>query len=421
MSRQFQTVNWIKGTNLYEVNVRQYTAEGTFAAFGQHLPRLQAMGVKTLWFMPVTPISKKERQGTLGSYYACNSYTLINPEFGELEDFRQLVLQAHALGMKVIIDWVANHTGWDHHWALEHPDWYVKDAKGNFTERNGWHDVIDLNYEAPGMRSAMVDAMKYWVNTCDIDGFRCDMAHLVPLDFWKEARTQCETIKPLYWLGECEVTAYHTVFDTSYAWAWMHATEHVKDTKGLQAVRDILHGYTQYPPGATKLYFTSNHDENSWNGSEYEKYGSAARAWAVFTCTWQGGIPLIYSGQESPNKKRLKFFDKDPIEWQQPLQVETFYHKLLHFRYQNPAVATGETFILPSDHSDRLMAYLRRKETEVVLVLLNLSTENKLKIRVTHEWLSGRFRNLFSEMSFVFTGDETFELQAGEYMIYSKS
>jgi hypothetical protein len=420
MKQTIQMVDWARGANIYEVNIRQYTPEGSFAAFGKHLPRLSAMGVEIVWLMPVTPISVKERQGSLGSYYACSSYTTVNPEYGTLDDLKSLVTQVHQLGMKLIIDWVANHTGWDHHWTTEHPDWYVKDAEGSFTERNGWHDVIDLDYTSQTMRTAMIEAMRYWIQTCDIDGFRCDMAHLVPLDFWKEAKRQCEILKQLYWLGECEVTAYHEVFNTSYAWSWMHASEKVRtDAAGLEAVRNVLHDYSQYPEGATKLFFTSNHDENSWNGTEYEKYGSAAQAWAVFTCTWANGIPLIYSGQESPSKKRLKFFDKDQIEWCQPLRMELFYSILLHFRKENPAISMGETFILPSEHGNQLMAYLRRKENNVVLVLLNLSGDNKLNITVQHDWLKGRFRNLFSKMAFSFSGRENFELQAGEYMVYT--
>ncbi len=249
-------VDWARGANIYEVNIRQYTPEGSFAAFGKHLPRLSAMGVEIVWLMPVTPISVKERQGSLGSYYACSSYTTVNPEYGTLDDLKSLVTQVHQLGMKLIIDWVANHTGWDHHWTTEHPDWYVKDAEGSFTERNGWHDVIDLDYTSQTMRTAMIEAMRYWIQTCDIDGFRCDMAHLVPLDFWKEAKRQCEILKQLYWLGECEVTAYHEVFNTSYAWSWMHASEKVRtDAAGLEAVRNVLHDYSQYPEGATKLFF----------------------------------------------------------------------------------------------------------------------------------------------------------------------
>ncbi len=170
------------------------------------------MGVEILWLMPITPISQKERLGSLGSYYACSSYTKINPEFGNLNDFKQLVDAAHQLGFKLIIDWVANHTGWDHHWTFEHPDWYVKDVNGMFTEVNGWKDVIDLDYNQANMRQAMIKAMQYWVRECDIDGFRCDMAHLVPLDFWVEARKQCDALKPLFWLAECDEPSYHCFF-----------------------------------------------------------------------------------------------------------------------------------------------------------------------------------------------------------------
>lgn len=420
MARKFSTVEWAYGSNIYEVNIRQYSEAGTFAAFSKHLPRLKAMGVRILWFMPVTPISVEARQGTLGSYYACSSYTAINPEFGDENDFRNLVVQAHEMGFKVIIDWVANHTGHDHEWTTTHPEWFMQDAAGNFTEKNGWHDVIDLNFSSHEMRAAMIAAMQYWVREFDIDGFRCDMAHLVPLDFWEEARASCETLKPLFWLGECEVVEYHDVFDATYAWWWMHVSEdYRKGTATLEELRDVLHAYSRYPPGAIKLFFTSNHDENSWNGTDIEKYGETALAWAVLANTW-AGLPLLYTGQEIPNDRRLKFFDKDPLNWSQPLQREAFYTKLLSLRSTNAALTNGETFVLPSEHGNELMAFLRRKEKQVVLVLLNFSKEDKLRIRVQHEWLKGSFINLFSELQFVFNADEEFELQAGEYIIYAK-
>lgn len=418
MNSIFSTVDWAKGSNVYEVNIRQYSKEGTFAAFGKHLPQLKEMGVEILWLMPITPISVKERLGTLGSYYACSSYTSINPEFGSLDDFKALVQEAHSMGFKLIIDWVANHTGWDHYWTTEHPEWYVKDVKGNFTEINGWNDVIDLNYNSTEMRTAMIEAMQYWVTECGIDGFRCDMAHLVPLDFWMQARIACEKSKPLFWLAECEVVNYHDVFDASYAWSFMHITE--KQAKGeasLHDVREVLHGYTHYPPGAMKLFFTTNHDENSWNGTEYEKYGKAAKAWAVFTATWQG-LPLIYSGQETGNTKRLQFFHKDQIEWNEPAPLADFYGTLLQLRKRNKAITEGETFVLPSAHDGQLMAFLRRKDKEVVLVLLNLSNMERVKIEVANPWLTGNFTNVFSGLSFIFNGKESFELQAGEYIVY---
>ncbi|OYY22714.1 MAG: 1,4-alpha-glucan branching protein [Sphingobacteriia bacterium 35-40-8] len=411
-------VDWAKDSNIYEVNIRQYTQEGSFQAFAKHLPRLKDMGVEILWLMPITPISQKERLGSLGSYYACSSYTKINPEFGNLNDFKQLVDTAHQLGFKLIIDWVANHSGWDHHWTFEHPDWYLKDAQGGFTEVNGWKDVIDLDYRQMAMRQAMIKAMQYWVRECGIDGFRCDMAHLVPLEFWLEARMQCDAIKPLFWLAECDQPSYHQAFDLSYAWNWMHVTEkHVKGEATLNHIHNSLHSYSQYPFNATKLYFTSNHDENSWNGTEYEKYGHTAKAWWVFSATWQG-LPLIYSGQEIPNKTRLKFFDKDAIDWNQPFTLEPFFKNLLALRKSNKALSLGETFVLPSNHSDEIMGYIRKYGQQVVLVLLNLSDKNALKITVDHPWLNGCYESLFTQMQYNFQPGESFELMAGDYLVY---
>jgi len=413
-------VPWAIGANVYEVNIRQYTPEGTFQAFSKHLPRLKDMGVAILWLMPITPISQLHRLGTLGSYYACSSYVQINEEFGTLQDFKQLVHQAHALDMKLIIDWVANHTGWDHEWTIPHADWYVKDAAGNFTEKNGWKDVIDLDYSKTEMREAMKAAMKFWVQEADIDGFRCDMAHLVPLDFWKEARAFCETNKPLYWLAECDQSDYHAVFNTSYAWGWMHATEKFHKGEGsLQDVRQVLHAYTQYPASANKLYFTSNHDENSWNGTEYEKYGNAALAWAVFSCTWPG-IPLLYSGQEGALKKRLEFFNKDVIDWTATPSLAQFYQRLFQLRKRNAAIREGELFILPSQQDDKVLLFIRKFQEQVVLILLNVSNESRVQVSVEHPWLPGKYRQLFSQLVYDFGVKENFELQSGDYLVYEK-
>ena len=192
--------DWIYNTNIYEVNLRQFTEEGTFKAFAKHMPRLSSMGVQTLWFMPVTPISEKEKKGTLGSYYACSDYTSINLEFGTMQDFKNLVKQAHKLGFMVIIDWVANHTGWDHVWTMEHPDWYEKDKNGNFKKASGMDDIIELDYKNADMRRAMIEAMKFWVRKCGIDGFRCDLASWVEIDFWMEAIPELNELKPLLWL-----------------------------------------------------------------------------------------------------------------------------------------------------------------------------------------------------------------------------
>lgn len=417
MIDSFKQVSWANSASIYEVNIRQYTLEGTFKAFEKHLPRIKEMGIEILWLMPITPISQVNKKGSLGSYYACSSYTKINPEFGTAADFKDLVDVAQAMGMKVIIDWVANHTGRAHEWMNQNPSWFAQDASGNFTERNGWDDVVDLNYDNTSMRIALIDAMEYWVKQFNIDGFRCDMAHLVPLDFWIAARTTLEKSKILYWLAECEDIAYHQVFDTSYAWAWMHALERVgKD--GLHEVYNVLHQYAQYPAAAYKLFFTSNHDENSWNGTEYEKYGKAAKALAVFTFTWNGQ-PLIYSGQELPNQKRLAFFDKDYIEWTaETPSLHDFYKTLLTARKQFPVLHSGNNFNLPTDGA--VMAYIKQYEGQTALVILNLSAQRH-HVHIVHEAFMGKFTNLFSGLSFEFNGNSQFELMPGEFIVYVKA
>lgn len=415
----FPVISWAEHANIYEVNVRQYTPEGTFGAFAKHLKRLRLMGIDILWFMPVTPISHEKRQGILGSYYACSSYVTINPEFGSLQDFKALINQAHKLGFKVIIDWVANHTGYDHEWTKEHPDWYHKDENGNFVEKHGWKDVIDLNYDSPKLREAMIKAMQYWIEECDIDGFRCDMAHLVPLDFWMTARKKCDAIKPLFWLAECDEKNYHEVFDYSYSWKWMHITEDIANKKkDMGAFRNILASYQAYGEGHNKLFFTSNHDENTWNGTEYEKYDGIAKALAVFTITYPG-MPLIYSGQELPNLKRLRFFDKDTIEWKPEKTVEKFYQLLLHLRQTHTAFKwDAKLVMLPTNNDQQIFAFMKVYGDNKMLVLLNLSTEKKMRFSINHPQLKSNYNNLFSGLNYNFNSEENFELQAGEYAVY---
>lgn len=418
MIDSFKQVSWANSASIYEVNIRQYTPEGTFKAFETHLPRIKDMGIDVLWLMPITPISQVHKKGSLGSYYACSSYTKINPEFGTADDFKDLVEAAHALGMKVIIDWVANHTGRQHEWMHQNPSWFAQDASGNFTERNGWDDVVDLNFDNSSMRIALIDAMHYWVDQFNLDGFRFDMAHLVPLDFWIEARTNLEQTKILYWLAECEDLAYHQVFDTSYAWTWMHASEKIgKEEHGMQELWQVLDQYEQYPKGASKLFFTSNHDENSWNGTEYEKYGIAAKAWAVLTYTWNGQ-PLMYSGQELPNTKRLAFFDKDPMHWSdtQPA-LHDFYKTLLTARKAFPVLQYGSIIKLPT--TGDVMAFLKQDQGQTALVLLNFSAQRQ-QVQVLHEAFTGMFTNLFSGLSYEFNGNTHFEMMPGAYLVYLK-
>ena len=419
MNKDFTLISWAKNAVLYEVNIRQFTPDGTFYAFQKHLPRIKKMGVDILWLMPITPISSIKRQGSLGSYYACSSYTKINEEFGNLDDFKLLVKEAHQLGLKVIIDWVANHTGCDHEWTKNHPDFYQQDAEGNFTERNGWKDVVDLNFENSEMQKALIEAMQFWVKECDIDGFRCDMAHLVTLNFWKDARTKCDALKMLFWLAECDDEKYLEVFDVNYAWSWMHLTEKlIKHEIKMNDLISNLTLYLSYPKEKLKLFFTSNHDENSWNGTEFEKYGITAKAFAVLAFTYLGK-PLIYSGQEIPNQKRLAFFEKDNLDWNNGIKLENFYSKLssIHKIILNEE-ANFE--FLPSNQNQSILAFLKKSNTELLLIILNLSKLDKVNFQINHTLISGTFLNLFSEMIYQFNEVENFELMAGDYLVFRK-
>jgi len=372
--------DWIKTTNIYEVNLRQYTKEGTINAFASHLPRLKDMGVETLWFMPITPIAQKNKKGSMGSYYACSDYTSVADEFGTLSDFKNLVEKAHEMGFKVILDWVANHTGWDHWWTVEHPDWYEKDEQtGDFKKASGMDDIIELDFKNPALRKAMIDAMKFWVTETDIDGFRCDLAFWVELDFWVEAKPELEKLKPLFWLGEIDPVDnpdYMQVFDAAYTWKWMHKTEQFyKRQTSFHELLQVLEQYQNIP--GLKAWFTTNHDENSWNGTEYEKYGELAKTLAVFSCTWPG-IPLIYNGQELPNEKRLEFFEKDVIEWKEEYRLHSFYQKLFALKRSDALATDASLEIAAADSNLELLVFSRGRNNETVKVALNFSGHERM-------------------------------------------
>lgn len=417
--------DWVKNGNIYEVNLRQYTKEGTFKAFASHLPRLKKMGVKILWFMPITPIGKEERLGSLGSYYSVANYKDVNPEFGNLSDFKELVREAHSLDFKIIIDFVANHTSNDHTWLVEHPDFYVKDEFGEVLHPHGWHDVSQLDYTNPQVRLCMTDALEFWVKECDIDGYRCDMAHLVPLDFWVAAVERLKTIKKdLFWLAECEVPEYHQAFHATYTWRWMHASDDYYHRRiNLQSLMVILYRtMISFPANALLTYFTSNHDENSWNGTEYEKYGESAQMMAVFSFTWPG-IGMIYSGQELPNLKRLKFFEKDAIEWTENIQLQDFYKILLDLKRDNKALHFPEENsllkIISAENDSEILAFLRTNGDSEVLIILNFSPNERDFEVVGAE---GEFRNVFGGPNINFSFEQAPKLHLAKwgYLVFEK-
>ncbi len=418
---------WKHTTNIYEVNVRQYTPEGTFAAFEKHLPRLKKMGVKTLWFMPITPIAQQNKKGTLGSPYAAYDYTSINPEFGTLENFKHLVDEAHKMGFNVIIDWVANHTGWDHVWTKTHPEWYLKDADGSFHKASGMDDIIELDFSNKEMRQAMIDAMKYWIKETNIDGFRCDLASWVEVDFWQQARPEVEKLKPLFFIGEfdeLENPEYGKVFDASYSWKWMHLSkDFYQKNLPISDLKNLLEQYSKIGDNSMRAWFTTNHDENSWNGTEYEKYGELAPALAVFSATWNG-VPLLYSGQELPMKtKRLEFFEKDPIPWNGKYELEDFYKTLLNLKSENPALRGGDpavtTFWINTNSNDKILAYLRKNGDREVLVLIN-TTKDAVNFKLEDDNSVGSYKNVFTNSKVELAKGSDVSLPAYGYLVYEK-
>jgi len=418
--KQFNVPGFLISSNLYEVNTRQYTSEGTFKAFMEHLPRLQQMGVEILWFMPIHPIGIEKRKGTLGSYYSIKNFKEVNPEFGTLEDFKFMVKAIHDLGMKIIIDWVANHAAWDNNWTLTNPEFFEKDDQGNFKSPYDWTDVIQISHKNTQEQEAMIEAMSYWILECDIDGFRADLAHLTPLEFWIKARKQLDVLKPnLVWLAETEEPSYHNAFDISYTWKWMHATEEIlKPGFNMHSLTSLLAAASSEFKSELRMYYTSNHDENSWNGSEYEKYGIYARALAVFTNTYVHSVPLIYSGQELPLKKRLSFFDKDEIGWDEKPALHFFYSLLLQLRKRDPVFKfnAGLSFI---DSSLPVLAYKRSVGNHCVIVILNISQEN-INDELKLPDVSGVFNNIFSNELREVDGRLKISLEPGDYLVFEK-
>lgn len=422
---------WSKNATIFEVNVRQHSPEGTFNALKKDLPRLKKLGVDILWLMPVHPIGEKNRKGTLGSYYSVKDYKGVNPEFGTPADFKSLVMDAHKLGMKVILDWVGNHTAWDNPWISTNPDWYTKDSTGNIVAPvPDWSDVADLNYDNKAMRAAMIDALKFWIKEYDIDGYRCDVAMMVPTDFWNAARTALDSLKPVFMLAEAEQKDHHLqAFDMSYSWEFLHIMNGIaKGEKKLDEIEAYMARQdTAFPRSAYRMYFTTNHDENTWNGTGEERYGKARKVYDVLALTI-GGMPLIYSGQEGGEAyedgrpHRLRFFDKDTVRWNNYVHTD-FYTRLMHVHRDNPALWNGEYGgkfkRLPTSQEDKIFAFTRTNGTNEVIVLLNFSDQS-LKVDFTGGKPQGNYQSIFDNQSLALYTTGSVPLQPYGYQVFVK-
>jgi glycosidase len=420
--KQIPHAEWSRNLSIYEVNVRQFTKDGTFKAFIPHLNRLKEMNVGILWFMPINPIGEKNRKGSLGSYYSIKNYKEINPEFGTLEDFKEVVKQAHKNGMYVIIDWVANHTSWDNVWTKTNPEFYKKDKKGNFISPFDWTDVIALNYKNKNLWKAMLDAMLYWIEEADIDGFRCDVAAMVPIDFWKWAVPILNQKKKIFMLAEADEPELHQVFDMTYNWQLkdLFVSTYKKEKSAKDFYELIKKEKEEYPKDAYRMNFTSNHDENTWHGTDKERFGEAREMFAVLT-TLIPGMPLVYSGQEACLDKRLKFFEKDTINWKD-CKMREIYSTLFKLKKKNPALWNGNfggKFIPLKINDKNIFAFIRQKDEHQVIAFFNIS-ENQSNVDLTSKRIIGNYTELFSNKNIKLENELNFQLNAWSYKIFYK-
>lgn len=415
----------LSSSTIYEVNIRQFTPEGTFNAFSNHLPRLKELGVDVLWLMPIHPISKANRKGTLGSYYAPQDYKGVNPEFGTIDDFNVLLKKAHDMGFYMILDWVPNHTGRDHKWITEHPEYYITDHNGDVTYESMsptdvWWDTALLNNINPNTRKAMIDAMRFWVEL-GVDGFRLDhgCGDKIPLYLWEEARAALDPIKDLFWLAECGHETF--ILDGSYADEFEIIMREVVEGKQKgNALSDwIENDMFKYGRSALRMTYTSNHDLNSWVGTTSERFGKAHQSFATFIFT-SYGFPLILGGQEVGLDKRLEFFEKDTINWNDPKDIQSFYKSLVKLKKENPALWAGDAggFPLSIENNENVVAFTRRVEGNEILGVFNFSSKNQ-SVEIINEESYGTFLDYFSNKNYS-VNNRPIKLKPWEYMVLIK-
>ncbi|SFN39479.1 Glycosidase [Bizionia echini] len=427
---------------IYEANIRQYSPEGTFDAFTKDIPQLKQLGVKVIWLMPVFPISETKRKATggenskfasdfpeeeqskyLGSYYAVSDFTKINPEFGTIEDFRELVAQAHENGIYVILDWVPNHTGWDHTWIKNHPDYYTQNEAGEIIhpKDTDWTDVADLNYDNQDMRKEMIADMEYWITNENIDGFRCDVAGSVPTDFWEQAIPELRKQKDIFMLAEAwePELLKGNLFDMAYAWDGHHLLNSLaKQEKSLKDFKTYIDKVSNdYEANDILMNFVTNHDENSWNGTVKERMGKASEVMTALTYVLPG-MPLIYSGQEYDLDHRLKFFEKDSFPKNKG-NTWKLLEQLGVLKQTNDAINGGKnpaSFKILETSNVNILKIEREKNGKKLVFIANISDA----VQTEKNTLVGTFLDYMADKTVDFKADETIALQPWEYKILIK-
>ena len=376
--------DWSYSAVLYEMNIRQLTPEGTLSAAEKKLDFLHSMGIDAIWMMPIYPIGEENRKGSLGSYYSIQDYCAVNPEFGTMEDFDSFVAKAHSLGMKILLDWVANHTARDAKWLkTKSADWYEREADGTAKIPWDWSDTAKLNYANHDVWRGQIEAMRFWVEKHNIDGFRCDMAMLVPIEFWQQAAAVLHAVKPdIFMLAEAEeLNLFDKAFDMCYAWEIHHMMcDIAKGERRVWDLRNTMYADRErYPNSAMKMMFTSNHDENSWSGSEFDRFGAAREVMTALTFVWEAAMPLLYTGQEVGYNHSFEFFERDyiPAEKYQANEDTELYRKLIALKHSQPALQAGErggrTIEIENNAKDCLMTFVRELGDSRVVAIMNLS------------------------------------------------
>jgi glycosidase len=424
---EVENAAWTRDAVLYQVNTRQFTPEGTFKSAQKQLPRLAAMGVDIIWLMPIHPIGAANRKGSLGSPYAVRDYRAVNPELGTEAEFRAFVDEAHRLGLKVILDWVANHSAYDNPLTLSHPEWYTRTPEGALTSPAGtdWSDVADFDYSQPGLRQYMTTSLAFWVREYGVDGYRADVAGYVPTDFWETARAELNAIKPVFMLAEWEQRDLHTrAFDATYGWGWKEAMQRlVKSGEGAGPIRGYYAGQSEtWPHAAMRMVYTENHDQNSWDGVAAQIYGPAYEAAIALSFTGPG-LPLIYNGQEADNDRQLQFFERDPIVWREG-RHKALFEKLIALKTTQPALHNGRFGAalaeVPTSAAGDVFAFTRGAAGGRVFAVFNLSPRPH-QVRLEQARHHGTYADALNGGTVRFAGGESLDLPAWGYRIFAET
>jgi hypothetical protein len=366
---------------MYEVNTRAFSAAGNFQGIIDRLDKIKALGVNTIWLMPIHPVGQLRSAGGLGSPYSVKDYKGINAEFGNLDKLRELVQKSHDKNMAVIIDWVANHTSWDNPW-IANKEWYTQDGKGNIIIPDGtnWQDVADLNYDNGDMRKAMISAMKYWVLEANIDGFRCDAVDFVPTDFWKQAITELNKIegRKLILLAEGGKADNFTAgFQMNYAWDFFTTLKQVYgENKSANSISSTHQAeYSNLPQGAKKLRYTTNHDLSAWEATPIQLFNGYKGALSASVITiFTSAVPLIYSSQEVGRSELLPFFTKSAISWTSNQSMIDQYEKLMTLYNSSEVFRKGSVQFFPHDD---VALFKRTLGDEEFLIAVNVRSTSK--------------------------------------------